>query len=275
MAPVESTQGPGSGVEEGPLWNARAHDWAEVQEPTGRELYLAVLDALDVGPDHAVLDVGCGSGLFCSLAAAEGARVTGLDASDQLIALAMERAPECHFQVGEMEQMPFPDASFDVVTLLNSLHFAERPSVALREARRVARPNAAIVIGAWDTGEGSAPAAYIRTLMHFSPGRGPLALTEPGVVEHLLSEAGLQAGEWRVVDCPFIYHDRDEALRGLLSPGLATRAINAAGEAPVREAVGETIAPFANVFGAYRMDNRYRFLVTRAPVAPDGKKATP
>jgi hypothetical protein len=98
--------------------------------------------------------------------------------------------------------------------------------------------------------------------MHFGAGSGPLALTEPGVVESLLSSAGLRPGEWHVVDCPFIYHDRDEALRGLLSPGLATRAINAAGEAAVRDAVGETIAPFANVFGAYRMDNRYRFLIT-------------
>src|SRR4051794_19304536 len=53
-------------------WGARAFDWADVQEKTMRPLYDAVLELLDLGPDTMLLDVGCGAGLFASLAAARG-----------------------------------------------------------------------------------------------------------------------------------------------------------------------------------------------------------
>ena len=50
--------GAGSADVQGELWGARARDWAEVQEPTARPLYEAVLRETGIGPRTALLDVG-------------------------------------------------------------------------------------------------------------------------------------------------------------------------------------------------------------------------
>ena len=104
----------GSATRHGPLWSARARDWAENEEqqvPT----YEEALRRVEVAGGDAVLDVGCGSGVFLRLAADRGARVAGIDASDALVELARERVPEADVRVAEMESLPFDDCSFDLV----------------------------------------------------------------------------------------------------------------------------------------------------------------
>ena len=54
-----------------------------------------------------MLDVGCGAGLFCGLAAERGAVVTGLDAARGLLAHARERVPEATLTQGDLEALPF------------------------------------------------------------------------------------------------------------------------------------------------------------------------
>ena len=58
---------------QGKLWGSRAKDWAGIQEHTAVPLYRAVLEKTGVCGKSRVLDVGCGAGTFCSLAAALGA----------------------------------------------------------------------------------------------------------------------------------------------------------------------------------------------------------
>src|SRR5215212_2219394 len=53
----------------------------------------AILDALALGPGDRLLDVGCGGGLLLRDATAAGVEVTGLDHSEEMVALACERAP--------------------------------------------------------------------------------------------------------------------------------------------------------------------------------------
>src|SRR5262245_21375128 len=130
----------------GELWGARARQWAEVQEGTVRPLYEAVLRKTAIGHGTALLDIGCGSGMFCEMAAKTGARVAGIDAAPALLVIARERVPQGDFREGEMENLPFPDTAFDVVTGFNSFQYAVNPVNALREACRVARREATIVI---------------------------------------------------------------------------------------------------------------------------------
>src|SRR6185295_10649255 len=80
---------------------------------------------------------------------ARGARVSGLDASAPLVAIARARVPAGDFRVGEMEELPFPARAFDAVLGFNSFQYAARPEHALAEARRVARPGAPIVVATW------------------------------------------------------------------------------------------------------------------------------
>lgn len=97
------------------LWRVRARDWAEVQEGVVIALYQAVLPKTNVGPGTSLLDVGCGAGMFCQMAAQLGAQVSGIDATEAPIAVARERVTQGDFRVGEMEELPFFDHPFDSV----------------------------------------------------------------------------------------------------------------------------------------------------------------
>ena len=66
---------------EGPEWSARAGPWAATWAGVSGPAREAVAAATAVGPGLRVLDVGCGSGEFCALAASRGADASGLDAA--------------------------------------------------------------------------------------------------------------------------------------------------------------------------------------------------
>ena len=80
---------------------------------------------MPVGESTRLLDVGCGAGRFCRIARDRGARVAGLDATREFIDIARERTPDGEFEVGEMEDLPWQDDSFDVVTGFNSFFLAD------------------------------------------------------------------------------------------------------------------------------------------------------
>jgi ubiquinone/menaquinone biosynthesis C-methylase UbiE len=124
---------------QGELWGARARDWATLQELFVRPAYEVVFDQAGVGSGTKLLDVGCGAGLAARLAAERGARVTGIDAAATLIEIARQRVPEGDFRVGEIEELPYPNDAFDVLTSFNSFQYAGNLGTALREARRVVK----------------------------------------------------------------------------------------------------------------------------------------
>ena len=124
----------------GVLWGTRSADWAQLQEGQCQPVYEAVLERLSVGPGTALLDAGCGAGMASQMAASRGARVTGVDASEALLAIARQRVPDGTFGCSDLETLPFADASFDAVTGFNSFQYAGNPGKALAEARRVTKP---------------------------------------------------------------------------------------------------------------------------------------
>lgn len=128
----------GSAQVQGKLWGAAAADWAELGEPLFTPVYETVFDDVGVGPDTRLFDAGCGSGVALQLAEKRGAKVTGLDASAELVTIARERIPAADILQGELEELPYEDASFDAVTAFNAVQYAADPVTALRELRRVA-----------------------------------------------------------------------------------------------------------------------------------------
>ena len=146
---MSSTTQTSSAAIEGQLWSVRADDWAGIQERQVAPAYEAALNALRVGPSTRLLDAGCGAGMFMRLAADRGADVHGLDASEGLLAHARSRVPGAPLLQGELEQLPYEDASFDVVTGFNSFQYAARPPP------RSPRPGASPVpraVCCWSTG---------------------------------------------------------------------------------------------------------------------------
>lgn len=106
-----------------------------------------IADALgyDTAAGLDVLDVGCGQGIDLIGFARRGACVTGIDLTPRHVELArahLETLGLCGEVVeGDAEQMSFPDASFDRVTSNGVLHHTPDMPAALREIRRVLRPD--------------------------------------------------------------------------------------------------------------------------------------
>jgi SAM-dependent methyltransferase len=97
---------------------------------------------------EAVLDLGSGSGLDCFLAAqavgAEG-RVVGLDMTDDMLELAQRNlakvgAKNVEFRKGEMESMPLPDATFDVIISNCVINLSPDKDAVFGESFRVLKP---------------------------------------------------------------------------------------------------------------------------------------
>jgi ArsR family transcriptional regulator len=90
-----------------------------------------------------LLDVASGDGALAELMAPRADSVTCLDASERVIDAArrrLARLSNVRFVVGDMHALPFEDASFDAVLLMNCLTYADDPARALGEAARVLRP---------------------------------------------------------------------------------------------------------------------------------------
>jgi len=101
-----------------------------------------------------VLDVACGTGVVAITAARRGATVAGLDLTPELIEHAREneKIAGCgpiEWTEGDAEQLPYADASFDVVLSQFGHMFAPRPEVALGEMRRVLKPGGRIAFATW------------------------------------------------------------------------------------------------------------------------------
>lgn len=100
-----------------------------------------------------VLDVGTGTGVVAVTAGIKGAQVTGLDLTPELIEQAKASASlagvTVDWRIGDVEALPFPDGTFDVVLSQFGHMFAPRPEVATREMLRVLRPGGRIAFATW------------------------------------------------------------------------------------------------------------------------------
>src|SRR5947209_16303280 len=203
---MSSTTQMGTAAIEGRLWSVRADDWAAIQERQVAPAYEAALDALGVGPSTRLLDAGCGAGMLLRLAADRGADVHGLDASEGLLAHARSRVPGAPLLQGELEQLPYEDAGFDIVTGFNSFQYAARPAVALAEARRVAVPEGRVLLLNWAPAELCEAAGYLMALGRLIPPPPPgtpgsFALSDAEALGALFDEAGLDVIAVEDVEC--------------------------------------------------------------------------
>src|SRR5689334_348727 len=108
----------------------------------------AMLAAAGARADQRVLDAGCGAGHTALAFAPQVAEVIALDLTEAMLAqgrkLARDRGiANITFQRGDVERLPFPDSSFDLVTSRYSAHHYPHPQVALSEFARVLRPGGA------------------------------------------------------------------------------------------------------------------------------------
>ena len=108
-----------------------------------------LLDAVAVRPGSRLLDIACGPGYVSEAAAARGARPVGVDVAEAMVERARRRCPGLSFVVGDALQLPFPDTSFDAVTMNFGILHVSRPEVALAEAGRVLAAGGRFAFTTW------------------------------------------------------------------------------------------------------------------------------
>ncbi|HKZ03655.1 MAG TPA: methyltransferase domain-containing protein [Pyrinomonadaceae bacterium] len=167
-----------------------------------------------------VLDVACGTGNTALIARARGATVTGLDLTPELLAVAQKRAAEegytdINWKIGDAEEMPFPDASFDVVVSSCGLMFAPNQQKVANEVARVTKPGGRIAIQAW-TREGGVGRMFKITGGYVSPPPGVPSPFEWGDEEKVKMLFGSSFRDYRFerYDCPE-YADTPEQVANL------------------------------------------------------------
>lgn len=214
-------------------WGRLAGDFATLSEPSNVREYLGLHQALDVGAGDRLLDLACGAGLALELAALRGAIVAGIDASPRLVAVANDRTFGGDIRTGDMNELPWDDASFDVVTSFRGI-WATTPN-AIAEALRVLKPGGRFGMTVWGHIKAS-PGAW--ALAPFTLADAPKVQNQadmnqmgrPGVGERLLAEAGF--GDIERIDIPSVWEfaDPEHYARALASTGPAYEAIEQVGE---------------------------------------------
>ena len=137
-------------------------DWGDGEyERTAKALEPAAVKTVElaaIGEGDRVVDIGCGSGNASILAARADAQVTGVDLSQRLIASAQERSKaeglSIDYQVGDAQELPFKDSSFDIAMAVFSSIFAPDPDRVAHEMRRVVCPGGRFIFASWSD-EGS------------------------------------------------------------------------------------------------------------------------
>ena len=259
----------GSAAVQGPLWGRHPEIWSTTMEQMMRPLYLATLESLQPLDGKKVLDAGCGAGQAAADAAAQGAAVAGLDASAPLLGVARRRTPVGHFRQGDIEALPFEDESFDVVTAFNAIQYAADPASAVAELARVCRSGGKVAIGVWgDPSRCETEGLFgrLRSLSPPPPGTpAPLACSDPGVVENLLTKAGLSARGGAEVAIPVEFKDLDEAWAAHASSGPLQKIIDTVGPDPVRQVIDSVLEADRKPDGALRQDNVMRYVLAIKP----------
>jgi ubiquinone/menaquinone biosynthesis C-methylase UbiE len=251
--------------EQGELWGSRAQDWARCGEPAWTDVFTAVLDQAGVRQGTRHLDVGCGAGGTLVMARARGAAVVGFDAAENLAAIARERLPGAEIRVGDMENLPFADESFDVVTGINAFQFALDIRKAFAEAARVTRHGGTVTMLVWGQRDKCEliskvmPAVFALDPPKSSPARPPLVET----AESFMRAAGLVPEIYDDLVATLTYASQEATTKAILAASEST--IRHAGEAVVRQKVWEALGPFVGADGAVRLRNVFRLVTARRP----------
>jgi SAM-dependent methyltransferase len=273
---MQTSQQQGSAGRWGPLFDARAEDWAQTWEGPhgwGQPVYAYVLESTEVGSGTRLLDCGCGAGRFARMAADRGAQVAGLDAAAGLIEIARRRVPGGEFRVGDLESLPWPDAEFDLAVGLSAFQFADDKVRALAEARRVSRGPVAVAVPARlaDSGIAAvfAPLAGLFPVQALDRMRasGMFALSQPGRLDQVLTEAGLHVRQDDDIDSPAAFPDAATAVRAFAAAGPMAVAVQHSGEVAVAAAVNAALAPFTDADGRITLPASYRLVI--ADAGPD------
>lgn len=179
-------------------------------------LAIAFADLIGVREGQRALDVGCGPGALTTLLVDRlGADdVTAIDPSPTFVDAVRTRLPGVAIELGGAEDLPFADASFDLVLAQLVVQFMTDPLAGLAEMARVARPGATVGATVWDhSGERGPLSLCWRAIRDLDPsvrGEGHLAGVAEGGMAELFEGAGMAGPTTAVLSVPVVHPTFEE-----------------------------------------------------------------
>ncbi len=244
----------------GRLWNDGSEAWEEVFDPQRVPLFEAILDACGVEAGTDVLDAGCGSGGIALRAGIRGAHPAGFDVSDGMVERARAKVPDGDFRVGDLDMVPFDGDGFDIVIACDCLPFADNTVRAIGELGRVCRTGGTVAIAIWEIAETSDYSRLFSAMEATQPVANiytPLALSETGVLEGLIVEAGLSIRDTRNLPLEYRFAGFDAYWRAARLVGGIANMIGLVGEDTVRHAAHEAVERCVRPSGELVLRNAY------------------
>ncbi|PSL56124.1 methyltransferase family protein [Saccharothrix carnea] len=231
-----------------------------------------LLTAAAIGPQDRVLDLGCGNGRISRLAARRAAHVTGIDLSGPMLARARMTAvgaPNMTFVQGDAQVFPFPPHAFDVAVSRFGVMFFADPVAAFTNVRGALRPGGRLVfLSMRDLGDlAGVFAAFGTSPTSTSTETGPLSLSDPAVIDRVLTGAGFTDVTAEAVDAEQVWGsdvaDATEFLMGWGPVRFALRDASPSTVDRVRDSVAAALAPHADG-DAVRLRGAARLVTARA-----------
>ena len=93
-----------------------------------------------------ILDVGCSIGVHSKIFKNKGAKVYGIDISEEMIKIAKTNVHDGNFKVADMTSLPFENGVFDIVFYGLSIHYVKNIDIVLKEAYRVLKKDGRLII---------------------------------------------------------------------------------------------------------------------------------
>jgi len=221
------------------------------------------LDWLGAPRNARWLDVGCGTGILAEtvLGMCMPAAISAVDPSPAQIreAATSASARTVSFEVADAQQLPFADASFDVVASALVINFVPDRALALAEMRRVARPRGLVGGYVWDLAGELSPSGPVRNALRRCGADVPAvpgtAASSIQALRELFTHTGLAQIETRTIDVTLAYASFDEfwvaQTPGYTATTKVIAAMNERERLRVKRAVQEALPPGPNGSIAY------------------------
>jgi SAM-dependent methyltransferase len=148
-----------------------------------------------VAMSDAVLDAGCGNGRLYELLKDKKVEYTGLDLSDELIAIARRQHPEVRFTVGNILELPYPSGTFDVIFCIATLHHLPTEKLriqAVQQFNTALKANGLLIMLNWNLLASTWWPIHAKILWQRLRGKGRISF--PDVIKLWRNESGTLVG---------------------------------------------------------------------------------